>query len=225
MAVAFVVNKLGYLQGMGFWNIMFSAILIGMCVNGIVKQRWGRILFSTAFFVIVNDHILHLEKLTPWTVLIVALLGTLGFNMLFPKKNRHVRNHLLKEDSSDVKWDESDEAMITAEGEVVEQDVVFGNSVKYIKSKELSKVNLDCIFGQASVYLTDAMLKEHRAKIFVDVIFGNTDIYVPACWAVSINSDIVLGNVTECGNCDPNGENKLLIKGDVIFGQLEIHYV
>ena len=224
-AVALVVNKLGYLQGMGFWNILFSVILIGICVNGIVKRRWGSILFSAAFFIIVNDTLLHMENLTPWTVLGVAFLGTIGLNMLFPTKSRHIRNHLFTEDMSGVKWGESDELMITEEGDVVQQDVIFGSSVKYIKSQELSKVNSDCIFGEVSVYLTEAVLKEHRAKVFVDVIFGNANIYVPACWAVSTNTDQIFGNVSVCGTCDPNGENKLLISGDVIFGELVIHYV
>ena len=86
-------------------------------------------------------------------------------------------------------------------------------------------MNSDCIFGEVSVYLTEAMLKDHRAKVFVDVIFGNANIYVPACWAVSTNTDQIFGNVSVCGTCDPNGENKLLISGDVIFGELVIHYV
>ena len=224
-AVALVVNKLGYLQGMGFWNIVFSVVLIGICVKGIINQRWGKILFSAAFFIIVNDNILHMEKLTPWTVLGVALLGTIGLTMLFPAKKRHVRKHLITEDVSGVNWGEDDELMITEEGDTVQQDVIFGSSVKYIKSQELSKVNSDCVFGQVSVYLTEAMLKEQRAKVFMDVVFGNANIYVPACWAVSITTDQVFGNVSECGNCDPNGENKLLICGDVVFGQLVIHYV
>ena len=224
-AVALIVNKLGYLQGMGFWNILFSVILIGICINGMIKRRWGSILFSAAFIIIINDSILHMENLTPWTVLGVALLGTIGLTILFPAKKRHVRNHLITEDMSGVKWGESDEQMITEEGDVVQQDVIFGSSVKYIKSQELSKVNSDCVFGQASVYLTEAMLKEQRAKVFMDVVFGNANIYVPACWAVSITTDQVFGNVSECGNCDPNGENKLLICGDVVFGQLVIHYV
>ena len=224
-AVALVVNKLGYLQGMGFWNILFSAVLAGIFIEGILKRRWGSILFSAAFFIIVNDSFLHMESLTPWTVLGVAFLGTIGLNMLFPAKNRHIRNHLFKEDMSGVEFGESYELMVTDEGEAVQQDVIFGSSVKYIKSQELSRVNADCIFGEISIYLTEAVLKEHQAKISVDVIFGNANIYVPACWAVSANIGTIFGHTSACGTCDPNGEEKLIINGDVIFGEVVIHYV
>ena len=54
-AVALVVKKLGYLQGMGFWSLLFSVFLLGTLINGIVTKSWGKILFSAAFFIIVND--------------------------------------------------------------------------------------------------------------------------------------------------------------------------
>ena len=54
-AVALVVKKLGYLQGVGIWSILFSVILAVIFVKGIMKRHWVTILFSAAFFIIVND--------------------------------------------------------------------------------------------------------------------------------------------------------------------------
>ncbi|MBE5853591.1 MAG: hypothetical protein E7299_11710 [Lachnospiraceae bacterium] len=224
-AVALVVKKLGYLQGMGFWSILFSVFLLGTLINGIVTKSWGKILFSAAFFIIVNDQILHLESLTPWTVLIVACLGTIGLDILFPMKHKRIGKSYFKDSVAVHIWEQKDEQMITKEGEVIQQDVVFGSTVKYIKSKELRGINADCVFGELSIYLTEVELKNHRAKIRTDVVFGNVHVYVPAGWAVSTNMSTVCGKVSFSGTDASNGEDKVLICGDVVFGEMCIHYV
>ena len=224
-AVALVVNQLGYLKGFSFWNILFSIILIASCIDGIMKKSWGKILFSIAFFSIVNDQLLHLEQLTPWLILGVALLCTIGLNMIFPLKHKITYKKLWKESVIVSDWNEMDEQMMTEDGEVVQQDVIFGNCVKYIKSQELSSINTDCVFGELSIYLTEATLKNGRAKICMDVVFGHVNIYVPSTWTVSTNGDNVFGRISSCGTCVANGENKLLICGDVVFGEVLIHYV
>ena len=140
-------------------------------------------------------------------------------------KHKEKRNKWIKESGTISTWEEQDEIMITEDGEVVQQDVVFGNSVKYIKSKELSGINADCVFGEISIYLTEAELKNHRAKISTDVVFGHVHIYVPAKWMVTTNMDTVFGKVSFCGNCIADGEDKLLICGGVVFGEILVHYV
>ena len=250
-AVALVVKKLGYLQDVGIWSILFSVILAAIFVKGIIKMRWASIMFSAAFFIIINDELLHMEALTPWTVLGVAFLGTLGLGMIFPKgTGRHCRafhkghpKHIGNKITRNVdpstenfttenlttevenKWNESDDQLLCEDGETIQQDVVFGNYVKYVKSQQLSHVCTDCVFGQMSIYLTEASLKNHRACVSADVVFGTTNIYVPADWSVSIDVDNVFGDVAFHGKSHSNAEDKLLINGDVVFGSLQIYYV
>lgn len=221
-AIALVVKKLGYLQGVGIWSILFSAILAVIFVKGIIKRRWATILFSAAFFIIVNDELLRLESLTPWTVLGVALLGTIGLNMIFSKGViGPIRVHSSKENE----WNESDDLILSADGETVNYDVVCGNSVKYIKSQQLSHVNADCVCGEVSIYLTETALQNHRASMSIDVVCGHANVYVPAGWSVSTNMDTVCGNVAFLGTGEPSGEDILVINGDVVFGDLRIYYV
>lgn len=245
-AIALVVKKLGYLQGVGIWSILFSAILAVVFVKGIIKRRWANILFSAAFFIIVNDELLQLEALTPWTVLGVALLGTIGLGMIFPKgavghrnfshqkhsKNmppKITQNAVSSDDnlSTEVEniGDESNQQNVSEDGETIQHNVIFGNYVKYVKTHQLSRVNADCIFGDMSIYLTEAALKNHRACISIDIIFGNTDVYVPAEWCVNTNLETIFGDVRFLGTGDPNSVDQLQINGDVIFGTLQIHYV
>ena len=245
-AVALVVKKLGYLQGIGIWSILFSVILVAVFIKGLIKRRWATILFSAAFFIIVNDELLQLEALTPWTVLGVALLGTIGLGMIFPKGAvghrhfshkkcpKHIANKITQHVGStsenfstktENNWNESDEVIVAEDGETIQQDVVFGSYVKYVNSQQLSHVNTDCVFGEMSIYLTEAALKNHRAHMSVDIVFGTTNIYVPAEWCVFTGIDNVFGDVRISGTGNPNSEDKLQINGDVVFGTLWIHYV
>lgn len=245
-AVALVVKKLGYLQGVGVWSILFSVILTVIFVKGIMKRRWATILFSAAFFIIVNDELLRLESLTPWTVLGVAFLGTVGLHLIFPKSTlghhnwvhkgypKHIANKITRNvGSQDSNFsnengeNEFDKLMISedGDGETIQQDVVFGNYVKYVKSQQLSHVNVDCVFGEMSIYLTEAVLKNHQASMSADVVFGTINVYIPAGWCVSNKIETVFGDVCFSGTCDFNGENELLISGDVVFGALRIYYV
>ena len=222
--VVLVVSQLGYLKGINFWNILFSVIFIGTCMNGIIKKSWGKILFSIAFFVIINAQFLHLEDLSPWIILGAALLCTIGLNMIFPLKHS-ITKKLLKKSVNIWDWNEADEQLMKEDGEVIQQDVVFGNCIKYVKSQELSSINADCVFGEISIYLTETKMKNNRAKIYMDVVFGNANIYVPASWTVSVDMDNVFGRISSCGKSIADGEKKLLICGDVVFGEVLVHYV
>lgn len=49
LAAALLASRLGYLEGIGFWPILFSAIFVAFVINGIAKGKFGTILFSIAF--------------------------------------------------------------------------------------------------------------------------------------------------------------------------------
>ena len=83
-ALALLLGKLGYLNGMGFWSVFISVILAGFLINGILRRSFGGILFSLAMLIIINDELLHMEAIAPWPVLGAALLGTIGLHFLFP---------------------------------------------------------------------------------------------------------------------------------------------
>lgn len=226
-AAALVVSKLGYLQDMGFWSILFSVCLCGIFMDGLLKLRWGELLFSAAFFIILHDERLHLESLTPWTVLLVALLGTIGLSMLFPRRNRGHNHHAGGITGGHLIQGEwiDDKTITTEQGDVARFEVSFGDATKYVSSQELSEVKIENSFGEIAVYLTDAALKDHIGKVYVEVSFGHADIYVPASWNVVLDIETSFGSANTEGVCSPNGTEKLLIKGEVSFGDATIHYV
>lgn len=218
-ALALLVGRLGYLGDIGFWSIFFTIGLIGLLIEGIFNRSFGSILFSLAFLAIVYDEMLGIEAITPWPVLGAALLGTIGLNMLFPKKYKWKMVNRNKQKTDEERVIES------VDGEEVRFDVSFGDTVKYVTSKDLSKVRAESSFGNLIIYLDNAELKNNQATVKMDCSFGNISLHIPADWRVIQNMDTAFGTVKEHGHCNPAGINTLYVNGSVSFGSVEIHYI
>lgn len=223
-AATVIAWKLGYLGELGIWTVLLSVALLGVFVDGIFMRSFGMMSFSVAFFIIVNDTLLGLEAITPWPVLIAALLLTIGLSILFPhhgkwhKYANHVCNH---HDRHGCESDSSD----NLNGENVNYQICFGEAVKYITSQELSQVSLECSFGSLVVYFDNAVLKDGTATVHVANSFGSTVLYVPSDWKTIHKTKNAFGGTTEKGHGNPNATNILNIYGDISFGALEIHYI
>lgn len=223
--VALIISKMGYLEGLNFWSIIFSVALLGILVDGIGHKNWGVVLFSLAFMVIVNDKLLGLESITPWPVLGAALLGTIGLRILFPGKWSISKSHK----NNGMEWslqlgsDGENGEVLT--GECINIDNNFGEAVKYLGGNEISHVSLENNFGKLSVYFDNVILKDGKAVVVVENNFGSTTLYIPADWSVVTKLDIAFGGATEpnCGNT--TSVNTLEVRGDVCFGDLKIEYI
>ena len=217
-AVALIVSNLGYLGGFNFWTVLISIGLVGFFVEGLVSKNFGSMLFALAFLGIIHAEILGIEKLTPWPLLGAALLGTIGLDMLFPKKYRW-KEHVNKKSVNEETKAES------VYGEDVNFEVTFGEAVRYVTSTQLKSVKANCSFGSLEIYLNNAMLKDHQAVVNVDCSFGSTVLYIPGDWNVVQQAKASLGGIDEKGFHSPNGQNTLIISGSVSFGSLEIRYI
>ena len=220
-AVAVLMGRFGYLKGVGFWSILFSACLISILIRGIYRLKIGTILFSLAFLIIVNDELLHLEAITPWPVLGAALLGTIGLKLLFPRLGRRrVIGHVARIEGGDgpLLWEEG------RDGEDVSYENAFGDSVKYLAGV-VSHVDVDNAFGSMQIYFTDAVLCRGEASINVDSAFGSVVLYVPLTWRVEMNTGNIFSSARESGRNAPDGTNVLHVGGDVAFGSIEVVYV
>ena len=222
-AAALVVGKLGYLEGIGVWSIIFSVCLVGFLIDGLVNRSFGEILFSLAFLIIVNDELLNLEAVTPWPVLGAAFLGTIGLNLLFPrfkKKGRFVKVTMGGKDYdgtepvSEEKWN----------GDSVSYENAFGGSVKY-PSGEISHIDAANAFGSLQIYFTDAIPRGGSVTVDVETAFGSMVLYVPSSWRVVLSTENAFGSTREHGSCNPAGDVVLFIRGEVTFGSLQIKYI
>lgn len=219
-AVILLIGSSGYLDGFGFWSVLISIGLIGLLVDGITRKSYTTVLFSIAFLIIVNDTLLGLTAISPLPVLGAALLGSIGLNMLFPVKKKWNGNYVSGRNSA-INSDVID----AVTGEEVTLSTRFGEAVKYITCKDLSKVQIDSSFGSLTVYFDNAVLKNGVANIYVNNSFASTILYIPSEWKVEIYVNNTLGTTQEKGQSNQHGSNILNIYGDVSFGLLEIRYI
>lgn len=222
-AAALLLGRLGYLEGVNFWSILFSIVLIGLFVDGVLNRSFGEILFSLAGLVILNDEILHLEAITPWPVLGAALLGTIGLNIIFPKHSKYKNHPAPPYPSKSGHFSQNTQEFVS--GEEIRCSASFGHSVKYITGRDISRIILESSFGNLEVYFKDAALKNNRSNVFVECSFGNMELFVPADWNVTINVRRSFGSVEESGVGNLSGGNTLFLEGSVSFGHLVIHHI
>lgn len=237
-AVALIACQIELIRG--DWIIpVFAVIILGAgVVNGIVNRNFGYILFSLALLVIVLGSFLGvpvLKEISPWAVLVAALLLTIGFGLLFPnfEKSRWKKTYFVNHNDGSVKMDMKREKGVGGEnvidGETRNGDVVcyenkFGNAVKYLVGG-VSLVEIHSDFGAFEIFFNDAVLVENKAEVRVNSSFGEVKLHIPAAWKVVLDVSSSIGGVEEHGSCNPEGEKELHICGNVSFGQLEIEYI
>ena len=217
-AVALIAGAMGYMKEFGFWNIFLSVVLIGWLIEGIYKRSFGGILFPIAIFVIINDEWLGLPEISPWPVMVAAVLATAGLSILFPHVKR--KKHIYPEFG--CKEEYVREGM---EGEELHCEVSFNEAVKYVNSSTLRSLHTECSFGSMKIYFDNEALKNGVATAYAETSFGSTIYYVPSTWRVVMNVETAFGSGEEKGRCNPTGENTLYINGEVSFGSMVVQYV
>ncbi|MBR4086189.1 MAG: hypothetical protein IKK33_18145 [Lachnospiraceae bacterium] len=229
-AVFVIIGSTGVLGDIEVWKLLLSFLLVMQFVKSLFKLQWGPMLFCPAILAILYDEALGIENLTPWPVLGAALLGSIGFSMIFGRTHKYTdengEKHWNFEGGEGVKMidqEESDYRFVC--------DVTFGSFSKYIKCQKLQEVVVDNSFGQTSIYFDEAVLDGGRADVTVDNSFGCTKLFIPSDWDVkfkvvdefcgklkNFKNDGIMNYVNE-------DSNKLFISIDTSFGDVEVHYI
>lgn len=220
-AVFIVVSKLGYFQGIGIFTVIFTIAIAAGLIDSVAHRSFGGILFCLAFLGILYDKQLGIEALTPWPILGVALLGTIGLNMIFKSKKKNWKYE------KNFEWNnESYQEIIDEESdEWVRCEVSFNSATKYINSTGFKRAELECSFGSLMVYFDNAILAGGKGVVNLETSFGEMKLYIPKSWKVVTNLDCAFGGFKEHGTCSGSDENILMISGEVSFGGLDIYYI
>lgn len=222
VAAAFIIaGNLGVFGEISVWTVGFSIVLAAWFIASMFKLSFGGMLFSLAFAAILFDEALGIEAITPWPVLGAALLGTIGFNMIFNKNKRdkffgvnmaHGMNGQLVDEQF-------------ADDEMFKCESAFGSSVKYVSSCALRQAKLESSFGSLTVYFDEAKLGNDPVNIYVENSFGKMVLFIPKEWNTDVNVDRAFGSFNENGRPTREDSKKVYIQGETNFGQLEINYI
>lgn len=232
IAVFVIVSAMGVFGQIGFWTLVFTPFLVAWFVVSICKVSFGGVLFSLAFFAVMYDEMLGIERLTPWPVLLAAMFGSIGLKLLFDKrKNWRIgrlgskvgKPHFEFEFSSD---DEGSSTELCVEMEhYFKSDECFSEVTKYINCQALRKADISNSFGSSTIYFDGAVLDQGHALVNVDNSFGHLILYIPKTWQIKLNVERSFGNCEIFGEYSGEGDNILYVSGETSFGEIEIFYI
>jgi hypothetical protein len=173
--------------------------------------------------IIFNEQ-LGIERLTPLPILAAAVLLTVGFSVIFHKKNKSHRFGAFNFEDLE-NFESGFESGFESESET-SSTVKFGSCTKYVASENLEKAHFKCDFGALAAYFTESKLSPNGATLYISANFSGVELYVPKHWNVQNNLTVVLGGVEEKGKNIPAIDSPVFtIVGSVNLSGVEIHYV
>ncbi|AJD32647.1 hypothetical protein AAGC94_07690 [Clostridium sporogenes] len=214
-----IINKLGYLPDVNVFSLLLTVFLVVVIMKSLLRINFAGILFPSAFICIIYDKQFGITNITPWTVLIAALLGSIGLSMIFHKRPKWVNNKHNHEDYKFEKIDIEDESHVKFKSS-------FGASIKYINSNNFQQADFDCSFGAMKVYFDNAIMSnDNDAIVRINASFSGIELYVPKNWNIDDKTNVFLGAISEKNKSDKTTTNTLTIIGDITFSGVEIIYI
>ena len=199
------------------WASLCGIVLLSFIINRLYKGKISQIFFPLAFiFMLFEKNISVLcGATTPniinnWLVLLIALLFTAGFSLLFPshRKNHHANIEGYHGISS-VKYSKYAENSL-------------GHSVIYIDSASFSPNHVENNLGSCKVFFENPGAYTGNGTLYIENNLGSLTIYTPKGWYVKESMENNLGGVHI-----PQKDDGLLlrIKGENNLGSVTVVYV
>ncbi|MBQ2733723.1 MAG: hypothetical protein IJF74_06160 [Clostridia bacterium] len=202
-----VGTEIGFLKGLPVFRTIAVILLISCAVEELSKREFGGFFFSLAFaFMIYEKQIarwLSLDDaniISNWTVLLVALLLTIGFSLLFSK-----RKFTFTYNGGDAKHK------------------VAGSYVTNIDCSAFDEMHINNELGACEVHFSNVESYTGNGVLTVKNELGSVKIYVPAEWTVTNRIENELGSVQIKGESLSGGKS-LIINGTNELGSVQIIY-
>lgn len=217
-AIGLVIGKMGFLSDVNPFSLAFSVILGAVIIDSLFRLNYAGVLFSIAFLCIIYDKQLGITTLTPWTVLIAALFGSIGLSMIFPKKNKFYekKSYYNIEDGESIKVEDEGNIKISS---------AFSGGTKFINSDKFVSADISCKYSGLEIYFDNAVMAENTAVLRLDVSFSGLELYIPKNWNVENKTNVFLGGVENRKYKDKVYTNTLILIGDIKLSGVDIHYI
>ena len=99
IAVLMVVSKLGLLQNLPVFKILFTVILGIIAIKGIFNFKFAEIFIPLALIGCIFDRELGITAITPWILIIASILISIGLDMIFKDFRYKIKMNGNKESS------------------------------------------------------------------------------------------------------------------------------
>ena len=232
-AVFLVIDQLHLLPfTIGFWAIFWTVVFVASLITSVINKNLYGAIFSIAFLVIVYAKPLHISALSPWTILLVAILVSAGISLIF--RNSFKPTIIINGKKVNANWSDlinknfKADNVITDNSFGVDSDnvVISGKMTeasRYIHSQNLKTVTIDSSMGDVSVYLDDAKAAGYEVIMNINTSMCDVDVYIPSDWQVENNMQNSLSDV-DIDHSKGTG-TKLILQGRNTMGDLTVKHV
>ncbi|MGO5343130.1 LiaF transmembrane domain-containing protein [Lactobacillus amylovorus] len=232
-AVFLVIDQLHLLPfTIGFWAIFWTVVFVASLITSVINKNLYGVIFSIAFLVIVYAKPLHISALSPWTILLVAILVSAGISLIF--RNSFKPTIIINGKKVNANWSDlinknfKADNVITDNSFGVDSDnvVISGKMTeasRYIHSQNLKTVTIDSSMGDVSVYLDDAKAAGDEVIMNINTSMCDVDVYIPSDWQVENNMQNSLSDV-DIDHSKGTG-TKLILQGRNTMGDLTVKHV
>ena len=229
-AALVVVNQMGILTyKLGFWAIIGTIIFALSLIDGLINRRITESVFSVAFLLMIFAQPLHITKLVPWTILLAAVLISIGLGIIFRNRfhtvvyaNKKIKDFRNKRESiSDHIFTDT---VSNENGAHVVIDQTMSDTSRYIHSKELETIDVRGKMGDINIYLDDAKAAGDTVVMNLDVTMTDLNVYVPSSWQVESNLGPTFGSLEIEGTSNGGGPT-LIIQGRASMSDVDVKYV
>lgn len=229
-ATSLILYKVGVFDsflynGVSVWSIIWSIILVAFLIKGIMNRNFFMIFMSVAIILIVFDEPLGITALTPWYVLLAAVLLSIGFSMIFHKK-KHPWEKVYHKNSNVIIDGPCGETTENLEGEKVYLKTSMGSSIKYVKSDNFQYAEIKNDFGSMKVYFDNVIVQPGVTPVInVSSSFGEVQLFVPKEWNIFNKGNASFGNISERNKEICTAQINVEVRGNVSFGNMVVNYI
>lgn len=211
-AVYIIINHLGFMPDVNVVRLGVAVICVVVFVKSLMSFEFGGMLFSLAILAILFDDQLGITAITPWPVLVAALLGSIGLNMIFGNTVKKTKTAKCP----DNEFIEGDEIVING---------MFNGYKKTISSDNFTRARVSCKFGGMEISFDDAVIQGGTAEVILDLAFSGAEFYIPQSWKVENNTEGMFGGFDDHRSSGSGEGPTLVFRGDVRFSGVEIYRI
>ncbi len=218
-AVFVIASQVTSFTHFGFVSILITVALAAMFVQSLVKLNYFGVFLSVALAYWIFQIPLHLYIISPWLLILAAVLLSSGFQMIFHKNSeyKYAKRHGKEEYRTIEDIDDNNPYA----------KVSFGSSSKYLHADSLKSGQFYCSFGALELYFDQVVLDPNGTEVYLDCSFGSIELFIPKTWRVVDKLHSSVGSVKDESRRGTPGADApvLTLIGNISFGSVEIVYV
>lgn len=214
-----IVSQMGYLPEVNVFTTVVTVFCIAGFIQSLLHLSFGGMLFPLAFIGILYAEPLGITEITPWAILLAALLGTIGLNLLFGGVKS--RLHFKRKHQRAMKMEDGK----NVEGENIYLKSSFGSLIRYVTSTDFRYASVEASFSNVKIYFDNAHIQTGNAVLDLTSNFSGVELYVPNGWQVINHLDSSFGGVSEKNKSEQEITATLTLEGESAFSGVTIYYV